>query len=101
MKIKRGDEVLVISGKWKGKSGKVLKCFPVQGKIIVQGINLIKKHRKKTKGTEKSEIITQEAPIFISKVKLICPRCKKGTRVGYQFKQGKKVRVCKKCLTTI
>ena len=101
MKIKKGDEVLVISGKYKGKTGKVLKCFPREQKIIVEGVNLIKKHQKRRSAREKGEIIVKEAPIFVSKVKLICPHCKKAVRVGYQFQGEKKVRVCKKCLSKI
>jgi large subunit ribosomal protein L24 len=101
MKIKKGDQVLVVSGKYRGKTGKVLKCFPREKKIIVEGINLIKKHQRKKRATEKSEIVTKEAPIFVSKVKLICPHCKKAVRVGYRFQGEKKFRVCKKCSSKI
>jgi large subunit ribosomal protein L24 len=101
MKIKKGDQVLVISGKYRGKTGKVLKCFPREQKIIVEGVNLIKKHQRKKRATEKSEIVTKEAPIFVSKVKLICPHCKKAVRVAYLFQGEKKFRVCKKCSSKI
>lgn len=102
MKIKKGDEVLVISGKDKGKIGKILRCFPKEGKVIVSGVNLVKKHLKPGPKRPKGEIVTVEAKIFVSKVKLICPYCKKPTRVGYSIKEDKeKVRICKKCKSEI
>lgn len=98
MKIKKGDTVLVISGKWKGKTGKVLKAFPRERKLIVEGVNLVKKHQRARKEGEKGQIIEVPKPLPISKVQLICPYCKKATRVGYLIKENReKVRICKKC----
>lgn len=97
MKIKKGDLVLVISGKWKGKTGKVLRAFPKEKKVLVEGVNLVKKHLRRKREGEKGEIVEIPKPIFVSKVKLICPECKKPTRIGYLVEEGKKWRICKKC----
>ncbi len=101
MKIKKGDTVLVISGKWKGKTGKVLRAFPKEQKILVEGVNIVKKHLKAGRGREKGQIVEMEKPIHVSKVKLICPECKKATRIGYEKIGDKKMRVCKKCKAKI
>lgn len=101
MKIKKGDTVVVISGKWRGKTGKVLKVFPKAMKAIVEGVNLVKKHQRPRREGEKGQIIEVSAPIFISKIKLICPHCKKAARVGFKEEKGKKVRFCKKCKKAI
>jgi large subunit ribosomal protein L24 len=97
MKIKKGDTVLVISGKWRGKTGKVLRAFPKELKVLVEGVNIVKKHQKPRRAGEKGQIVEIPKPIPISKVKLICPSCKKATRVGYKIEGDKKFRVCKKC----
>jgi large subunit ribosomal protein L24 len=97
MKIKKGDTVLVICGKYRGKTGKVLKVLPKEGKILVEGVNIVKKHQRPKREGEKGQIVELPAPIDISNVKLICPNCKKATRVGYKISKGKKSRVCKKC----
>lgn len=101
MKIKKGDTVLVISGKYRGKTGKVLKAFPKEMKILVDGVNLVKKHVKPKRTGEKGQIIQIPKPISVSNVKLICPSCKKATRVGYRISEenGEKLkkRICKKC----
>jgi large subunit ribosomal protein L24 len=97
MKIKKGDTVLVISGKWKGKTGKVLRAFPKELKVLVEGVNIVKKHQKPKRAGEKGQIVEIPKPIHVSKVKLICPSCKKATRVGYKIEGDKKFRVCKKC----
>jgi len=97
MKIKKGDTVLVISGKYRGKTGKVLKVFPKERKILVEGVNIVKKHQKPKRVGEKGQIIELPSPIDISNVKLICPSCKKATRVGYKLEKGQKERICKKC----
>jgi len=101
MKIKKGDTVLIISGKWKGKTGKVLKVFPKEQKILVEGVNLVKKHLRPTRGKEKGQIVEFEKPINVSKAKLICPECKRATRIGYERVENEKMRVCKKCKTKI
>lgn len=97
MKIKKGDTVLIIKGKDKGKQGKVAKALPKENRIIVEGLNLVKKHIKPKRAGEKGRIIEISAPLYISKVKLICPLCKQPTRIGYTFINGEKKRMCKKC----
>lgn len=97
MKIKKGDQVLVISGKYRGKKSKVLKAFPKEKRILAEGINLRKKHQKPKRSGEKGEIIEVPAPIDVSNIKLICPKCKKTTKVKYELKEKEKFRVCKKC----
>jgi len=102
MKIKKGDQVLIISGKYRGKKGKVLKTFPKERKILVEGVNLVKKHQRPKREREKGQIIEMPNPINVSNAKLICPKCEKATRVGYKIisnlkNQKLKVRICKKC----
>jgi len=97
MKIKKGDTVLVISGKNKGKKGKILRAFPKEKKILIDGINLMKKHQKPKKTGEKGQIIQKPAPIDVSNVKMICSKCNKAVRLGYKIVNDKKYRICKKC----
>ncbi len=97
MRIKKGDTVLVICGKYRGKTGKVLKVFRKERKILVEGVNIVKKHQKPKRAGEKGQIIELPSPIDVSNVKLICPSCKKATRVGYKLEKGQKERICKKC----
>lgn len=97
MKIKKDDTVLIISGKDRGRKGKVIKSFPKQSKISVEGINLVKKHRRPRNEREKGQVIELPKPIDISNVKLICPKCGKAARVGYRIIKKKKYRVCNKC----
>ncbi|PMQ00977.1 MAG: 50S ribosomal protein L24 [Dictyoglomus sp. NZ13-RE01] len=96
--IKKGDLVLVISGKDKGKRGKVISVLPKENKIIVEGINIVKKHTRPTQKNRQGGIIEKPAPLYRCKVMLICPRCNQPTRVGFTFlESGQKVRKCKKC----
>ena len=97
MKIKRDDKVIVLSGKDKCKTGKVLVADPKALKVIVEGVNVATKHQKAQKKGQDGGIIKVETPIYVSKVQLVCPKCGKGTRVAYKIVDGKKVRVCKKC----
>lgn len=97
MKIKKGDTVLVISGKSRGKKDKVLSVFPKEGRILVEGVNMMKKHQKPKKSGEKGQIIHLPGKISVSNVKLICPKCNAPARVGYKISGGKKYRACKKC----
>ena len=98
MKIKKGDTVLIISGKDKKKKGKVLRTFPKQGKILVEGINLKKKHVKPKKESEKGQIVEKPYPMYASCAKLFCPTCQSPTRVGFKIvSKGEKRRICKKC----
>jgi len=97
MKIKKGDTVLIISGKDRGRKGKILEVFPKENRILVEGINLRKKHQRPRRTGEKGQIVELPAPIDIANVKLICPKCGKATRVGYKISGEKKYRICKKC----
>ena len=97
MKIKKNDIVLIISGKYKGKKGKILKSFPSKESIIVEGVNEKKRHIRPKKEGEKGQIIKISAPIDSSNVKIVCPKCKKAVRIGFRILKGKKYRICKKC----
>jgi len=100
MKIKRGDTVLMITGKDKGRKGKVTKALPRENKIIVEGLNIVKKHVKPKREGEKGKIVEVSRPVDVSNAKLICPKCKNPTRVGYKIVNKKKYRLCKKCNET-
>ena len=98
MSIKKGDKVVVLSGKDKGKQGTVLTVMPKESKVIVEGVNVATKHKKPTNQTEQGGIIKMEAPIYACKVQRICPKCDKPTRPAHKLLEGgKKVCVCKKC----
>nr|WP_101510148.1 50S ribosomal protein L24 [Thermotoga sp. KOL6] len=98
MRIKKGDLVEVISGKDKGKRGRVLRVLPKENKVIVEGVNMVRKHQRPIPQLREGGIIEREAPIYASKVMVVCPACDKRTRVGHKFTDdGKKVRYCKKC----
>lgn len=97
MKLRKGDNVIVLSGNDKGKTGEVLEIIPSTQKIIVKGINIRKKHVKPRKAGEEGGIIPSEFPIHNSKVALLCPKCGKATKIGYKIEDNKKVRICKKC----
>ena len=97
MRIKKGDNVQVLSGNDKGKTGEVLEINPKTDKIIVKGVNVRKKHVKARKQGEESGIIAIECAIPSSKVNVVCSKCGKATRIGYGEEKGEKIRVCKKC----
>ena len=97
MNIRKDDKVVVLSGKDKGKQGKVLVADPKAMKVIVEGVNVATKHQKPRKQGEEGGIIKVETPIYVSKVMVICPKCGKPTRVAHKLDAGKSVRVCKKC----
>ena len=97
MNIKKDDKVIVLSGKDKGKEGKVLIANPKAAKVVVEGVNIATKHQKPRKQGEEGGIIKVETPIYVSKVQLVCPKCGKATRVAHKLEGDKKVRVCKKC----
>ena len=97
LKIKKGDTVKVIAGKDNGKEGKVVSVDPKNGKVVVEGVNVVKKHTKPSMANQNGGIITKEAPIDASNVMIICPSCEKPTRIKHAIVDGKKVRVCKKC----
>ncbi len=97
MKIKKGDTVKILYGKEAGKEGTVVAVSSKKNAVIVEGLNLYKRHLKGDGRTKKSEVLTIEKPFELSKVILVCPNCKKSTRVGIKREDGKAVRVCKKC----
>lgn len=97
MKVKKNDNVLVLTGKDAGKTAKVLVALPKENKVVVDGINVQKKHKKARSAQEVSQIVSQSGPIDASNVMVICPVCNKATRVSYKVEGDKKVRICKKC----
>lgn len=97
MSIKKGDTVLVLSGKDKGKQGKVVEAMPKKDKVVVEGINEVKRHTKPNGANPEGGIITKPAPITASKLQVVCPACKKATRVKMVQVAGKNVRACKRC----
>lgn len=101
MTIKAGDNVLVITGKDKGKQGKVMEVFPETNRVTVDGVNVVKKHQKPRSQQDKGGIISKVAPIDASNVMVVCPSCGKPSRVAHKEVNGKKVRVCKKCGTSL
>lgn len=102
MKIRENDTVLVITGKDKGKKGKVRFAYPKEGRIIIEGINFIKKHSKARGQVRQAGIINLEAPIHVSNVMLLCQKCNQPTRVGFTFlEDGRKVRICRSCKEVI
>ena len=97
MNIKKGDTVVVLSGKDKGKQGKVLGTVPGSLKVVVEGINMVTCHVKPRKQGETGGIVQREAAMYASKVQVVCPKCNKGTRIAHRIENGKKSRVCKHC----
>ncbi len=96
--VKTGDTVVVLSGKDKGKQGKVLQVSPKEGKVIVEGLNVVTKHVKPRRQGEQGGIVEAEAAMYASKVQLVCPKCGKATRIAHKIlDDGSKVRVCKSC----
>ena len=95
--IKKDDTVVVLSGDSKGVRGKVIAAAPEEGKVIVEGANIVSKHTKARRQGEKSQIVKTEGAIYACKVQLVCPKCNKGVRVHHKVVNGKKVRVCAKC----
>lgn len=97
MKIKKGDNVLIISGKDKGRTGKIIRAIPRSLRILVEGINLNKKHVRPKREGEKGQVVEVPASLDISSVKIVCPKCGKATRTEYKIEKGNKFRMCKKC----
>lgn len=100
-KLKKGDEVKVVAGKDKGKTGKIEKVLSKQAKVLVSGVNQYKRHMKARSQNQKSEIITLTKPLPVANVALVCPKCHVPTRIGFLMEKDKKVKVCKKCKKTI
>lgn len=101
MTVKKGDNVVVIAGKEKGKTGKVLEVFPKDNRVLVENVNIVTKHKKARSQNEKSEIVKMSAPIDASNVMVVCPVCGKATRVAHKEIEGKKARACKKCTASL
>ncbi|MDE7453160.1 MAG: 50S ribosomal protein L24 [Clostridia bacterium] len=99
MNVKVNDNVLVITGKYAGKQGKVIAASPKNGTVTVEGVNIHKKSKKARRGNEVSQIVDIEAPLNVSNVMVVCPACSKAVRVKYNVEEGKKHRVCPKCGT--
>lgn len=98
MKVIKNDTVLVISGNYKGKKGKVLKVFPKNQRVIVEGVNFIKRHTRPTQKNQQGGILEKEAPIHASNLMVVCPKCDTPSRIGRQvLEDGKRVRVCRSC----
>ncbi len=95
--VKTGDNVQIISGKDAGKTGKVLQVSPKEGKVIIEGLNMVTKHVKPRRQGEQGGKVQAEGALYACKVMPVCPKCNKGVRTGSAEKNGKKVRVCKKC----
>ena len=95
LKIKKGDQVVVLSGDDKGKTGEVVKSMPKEGKVVVQGVNLVKRHTKPSQTTP-GGIVTKEAPINVSNVAIVAPKSGKASKIGYKEVNGNKVRVARK-----
>lgn len=103
MKIIKNDKVFIVSGKDKGKTGKVTNVLPASNKIVVEGMNIRKKHSRPKKQGQKGQIIQMASPMNASKAKVVCKSCDKPTRIGYQVGKTRKekVRICKKCKAQI
>jgi len=98
LSVKKDDTVLVITGKNKNKRGRIISVNPRKQKIVVEGVNIQKKHMKPNKQYQQGGIIEKEAPLYVSNVMLVCPKCDKPTRIGNQvLEDGRKLRACKKC----
>jgi len=98
LSVKKNDTVLVIAGREKGKKGRVLSIYPSKGRLLIEKINMIRKHMKPTRKYAQGGIIEKEAPLHISNIMLICPKCNKPTRISNtHLQEGRRVRMCKKC----
>ncbi len=97
MKIKKGDNVLILKGKDKGKKGKVLRTFPKTNQILIEGLNLKKAHKRARREGEKGQVVEIPAPLLSGRVKVICSHCNQPARVGYKIEGENKIRICKKC----
>lgn len=100
MKLKKGDQIQMLAGKDKGKKGKIIKADVQDGRIVVEGLNTVKKHVRPKKSGQKGEIVLVPRPFPASRAALVCANCGKPTRVGHRFEGDKKVRYCKKCEAT-
>ena len=97
-RVKRDDQVLVISGKNRGKKGKVLRLLPEEGRLTVEGLNLVKRHLRRSQANPQGAVISRESPLPLDRVMPVCPRCNRGVRVGFKAQpDGTKSRLCRRC----
>ena len=97
-RVKRNDQVMVISGKDRGKKGKVLQVFPADGRVIVEGLSLVKRHIKKSQANPQGAILSKESRLPLDRVLPVCPRCSRSVRVGFKLlSDGTKTRICRRC----
>lgn len=102
MKVRRNDTVLVIAGKGRGKKGKVRQALPKKNRVMVEGVNIVKRHMRPRAQARQAGIIEREAPIDVSNVMLLCTKCNRPTRIGFRFAEdGSKVRICRRCKEVI
>lgn len=97
LNVKKGDTVVVLSGKDKGKQGKIIQAIPKKAQVIVEEVNKVKRHTKPSLKAPQGGIIQKEMPLNVCKVQLVCPACNKPTRIAHKSVDGKNLRVCKKC----
>ncbi len=97
MRIKKGDDILIIRGKDRGQKGKVARTFPKTNQILVEGLNLKKVHKRPRKEGEKGQVVEMAAPLRTAVTKFVCPKCNKAARLGYKINGQRKDRICKKC----
>lgn len=97
MKIKKGDQVLVIKGKDRNKKGKVLRSFPKKSQVLVEGVNKKKVHKRPRREGEKGQVVEVSFPLDVAKLKIICLKCGKPARIGFKVSENNKIRICKKC----
>lgn len=95
--VKKGDTVVVLWGKDKGKKGKVLRAFPKDGRVLVEGVHIVKRHAKPTQQSRQGGIMDKPLPVFVSKVMLVCPKCSKATRIAKMLAGDKRARKCRRC----
>ena len=101
MKVKKGDKVLIITGRDRSKTGSVLKVFPKSNSLLIEGLNLVTRHVKPKKSGAKGQKIKVPTAIPVSNVQLVCAKCKKPTKITYKISEKKKIRICKKCKSSI
>ena len=101
MNIKKGDTVKIISGKDRGKTGAVLRAYPEESRVSIEGLNLFKKRVRPTKQGQKGEVVSAARPLHISNIMIVCSSCKKPTRIGSRYESDTKIRYCKKCKASI
>jgi len=96
-KLKKGDKVIVVAGKARGQQGKIARVFPGENKVVIEGINLVKKRERSRREGKKGQVLEKAAPLDASNVQIFCAGCGKGGRVGYKLEQNAKIRICRRC----